>query len=214
VSAIGPQTVLSPGVFPATTPGPDACDWGPSNEQPGGFYLVSIQPVGSVTRDVNGQLLHCVYGFPLTPGNHQRGARWAKGWSDGGGGSFKVESDPGTVYLTQGVGLEFTGGIKGDAYTVEIIQAAHIPTPEEIDDFGASGGETPIAFTFRLTSVNTTGRGIPLYLPLLHTDCLSVAGAITYDGVVLTPGAALAVPTNAIAISVGNNSISQTGGRF
>lgn len=208
------RIVASPGVFPATVAGPDACDFGPTRDQPGGFFLVSVTPSGAVTRDVNGQLLHPVYRFPLIQGNRIRGARWAKGWSDGGDGSFQVESDPGTVYLTQGVDVNFTGGVKGDSYLVDVVEAGHIPTPEEIDLFGASGGETPIPFVFRLTSVFPGELSGPLYVPTLHTDLVCPAGLVTYDGVPLTPGSAIAVPTNANAITVGPRGIAQTGGRF
>lgn len=210
------RLVVSPGVFPATVAGPDACDFGPSRDQPGGFFLVSVTPNGAVSRDANGQTLHPVYRFPLIQGNHVRGARWARGWSDGGDGSFQVESDPGTVYLTQGVDVNFTGGVKGDSYFVDVIEAGHIPTPQEIDLFGASGGETPIAFVYRLTSVFPGGlpAPAPIYVPLLHTDVLCVAGAMTYDGVALVPGSTLVVPTSANAIRAGASTIAQTFGRF
>lgn len=205
------QQVKSPGPFPAFVRGPTLCDFGPSKLQVGGWVVVTITAVGTVTRDVNGQLLHCLFRFPKAGDPRGRCARWNKDFSDGLHQGFAVETDSGAYYLSQEVSLDFTGGVAGDVYAVSILQASHVSVPDPEGE--TANIETPRPFEYQLTSVLPVGSG-GVALPLLHTRVRCLAGNLAMDGVDLPPSSHWAPATAIGAFTSRASSIVQTGGFF
>lgn len=200
-----------PGVF---VPGPPNCDFGAGFREAGGVLSIDIQPVGAVTRDALGQLLHVVARFPaLNVSGFGRHVQWALGWSDGSQGKpIDIETDPGSYYFQVPVQIGFTGGTLGDIYTVAIIEGSHLPELEDARELRLLSTDPPLLFEYALTTV-CTGRDIPISVPLGHTDVWCVAGAPTYEGIVL-PVSSHRLPTNAANIVCTSNSILKTGGQL
>jgi hypothetical protein len=213
-----------PGVLTSATmiAGPAICDLGSRqgarDGSVSGWIEVAIVPIGTVTPDAWGRLMHVVLKFTQPENWNGKRRRSVPNWSPyEDPGAMLVECDPGTFWIGTQCTIMFTGGTTGDLYDITITEST---SQQQADSrpYSRTTTEAPYQVDvfepnckFKLTAFGVGDAGSPPPgIPFHHRKFRLIAGTATYGGAAIAPGTKW-LPLNA-PIALGSGCLYQTGG--
>ena len=189
----------------------DICDlWPEHGAPPCGRVTVRIVPVGTVTPDAAGNLLHPLFEWAhpaVTIGKRRSAVKNAAPTGGQPQAPIQIETDPGDYFVSTEGRILLMGGVPGDEYEVT---AGLTVIRDDRRRRGAPGAEVDLldpAFEYRLTTVffNTSEDTAYFDLaasPLWHTDFYVAHGAAQ----LVTPAGAISLTNYGPAAKVPLNS--------